>query len=270
MRKLQKPAGAAAPSKRPARKSKLSARFLHIWVQVNGEYVSPPTKKPPTKKSLVASPGLVIERNLLSPLSRRATRVFVKLDGRVSTKPILLRRHLSRLSRVSAVNINGSSLAPQPMLLPRSFLSSGGDIWFPPHRKDDAKSLPLVYLIRLHEAGIGHWSEYATDLHFFYQSSLEKARNSILEAAKTKPKPYISSKGAINKQMALHRHIASVRRRFNTERDGWGSWLLDGSFRGFSSIWTMELTLSASDKTVKPIVHHLIHDLKFTGPYSVL
>lgn len=75
----------------------------------------------------------------------------------------------------------------------------------------------------------------------------------------------------IKRQIAPHRHVSKVRRQYVTERDvgAPGSWLLDG-FRGFSSIWAIVITLRAKDGNVKGIVDHLIRDLKFKGPYSVL
>ena len=143
-----------------------------------------------------------------------------------------------------------------------------GDIWHPKQRNDLSMSLPPNHKRLLERAGIGHWVEYATDLHYFYQAKLKSTRRSILIASAKKP--YVSSTKKVKKMIALHRHIATVRRKYVTERDGWSSWLLDGYFRGFSSIWTMEMTLRARDRHVEPIVRHLVQDLKFTGPHSIL
>ena len=140
-----------------------------------------------------------------------------------------------------------------------------GDTWYPQMRDSGVELLP-IYRERLSRAGIDHWYDYAANLLSHYEGTKAKVQRL---SKRRRVKRYVPKQG-MQKQLRLHRHISKVRRKYGTERDHWGQWLVQGEFRGFSSIWTMQLTLSASDVVVKPIVEHLIGNLHFQGPASVL
>lgn len=143
--------------------------------------------------------------------------------------------------------------------------NDSGDVWHPQRRPSGVELLPL-YRRRLANAGIQHWYDYAANLFSHYEATKAK----VLRSTNRLTKGRYVKRGAIQRQLRLHRHISKVRQKYDTERDHWGLWLLDGEHRGFSSIWTMQLTLSSSDVVVKPIVEHLISNLQFQGPKSVL